>query len=81
MLKQINNLKDLNIFFIKTEIILSIGYFIMAYIYKSTLAGSEILIKDINNINNFIYLGLVNFFIAVFCVVILNKKSIKNDII
>ena len=74
ILNKINSLKDFRIFVIKTELILSIGYFITAFIYKSTLINSEILIIDINNINNFIYLGLVNFFIAFIFGVIFSKK-------
>ena len=74
ILNKINNLKNFSILVIKTELILSIGYFITAFVYKSTLIGSEILVRDINNINNFIYLGLINFFIALIFGVIFDKR-------
>lgn len=62
MLCKINNMEEMSILIIKCGIILSISYFVVAIVCKITMGYSESLVKEVNNIINFVNLGVINFF-------------------
>ena len=78
--EKIEMLDSFSVLTIKTEIILSIGYFIIAILSKSTINYADSLVLEINNITNFVKLGFINFFTAIIigCIFDINLKKNKK---
>lgn len=80
ILYKINNMEEMSIIAIKGGIILSISYFVVAIICKITIGYSESLVREVNNINNFVNLGIINFFLSLILGVMLDEMiKITSD--
>ena len=80
ILEKTSGLHWLSVFALKTQMTLSIGYFIIAWIAESMINYSCDIIKQFNHVYNFIYLGMINFVFGFVWMFLFEKKLKKfND--
>lgn len=81
IMRKIRNLDNFSVLVIKMEIILSIGYFIIAIVCKATINFASSVVLETTNIINFTRLGFINFIISIIFGLIfdINLKRLKKS--
>lgn len=75
---KIKNINNFSIIVVKMCLILSIGYFIIAMICQSTIDDAVSVVREVNNINSFVRLGIINF-VSAFILGYLFHLKLENN--